>query len=141
MLIRLNDRLAGIESDIKKECQTLIDQLEKRKSDCNDWLEWYEIECCISYHLREDDPGYDEDSDKMLIEMRESISEGCWGLGMGDGKNHSKYRHTDFAIKDDPHCWLFNCLSDRTDLGWINILRIGNMWIDIKVICQKSVTL
>jgi|GEM_PF-3076879 len=47
-LIKLNEKLTEIEKGIKNEGQTLMDQLEKRVNDVDDWLEDYEIE----YHLK-----------------------------------------------------------------------------------------
>ncbi len=35
------------------------------------------------------------------------------------------------------YCYLYHSLYDHTDLGWINMLRIGMIWVDIKVRYQK----
>jgi len=30
-------------------------------------------------------------------------------------------------------CWLLKCLSRRDALGWSDILRIGDIWVDVSV--------
>ena len=38
---------------------------------------------------------------------------------------------------DSEEPYLYHSLYDHTDLGWINMLRIGMIWVDIKVQYQK----
>ena len=66
-------KLTEIEKGIKMESQALIDQLYKRVKDTNDWLEDYEIDCNMTFHLKEDDPGYDEDNDNILVELAVTV--------------------------------------------------------------------
>ena len=140
-LAQLNNKLADIETGIKKECRGLIDQLEKRINDPNDWLDDYEIDVVITFILKGDDPEYSDRSDNILVELDESVKGEIWEYGIGDGKNHSEYQHWDHPMKDEHHCWLYHCLYDHTDLGWINVLRIGSIWVDIKPQFQKVIRL
>jgi len=140
-LLQLDNKLVDTEKGIKKECLALMDQLEKRLNDANDWLEDYEIECDISFYLQDDDPDYDEGSDNILVKLWEDIKFEDWAHGIGDGRNHNEYQHWDHPMKDEHHCWLFHCLYDHTELGWINMLRIGSIWVDIKVRYQKLIEL
>jgi hypothetical protein len=41
-------------------------------------------------------------------------------------------------MKDDYHCWLFHSLYDHSDLNWEDILNIGEIYSDIKVIYQYA---
>lgn len=142
-LVNLNSKLTEIEKDIKVEAQALIDQLDKRVKDTNDWLEDYEIECNMTFHLKEDDPGYDEDSDNILVELIVTVGFGSlksgrreWGIA--DGNDHNTLHGlVKCSMVDEYHCYLYHSLYDHTDLGWINMLRIGMIWVDIKIQYQK----
>lgn len=141
-LKKLNDKLADLEKNIKREALSLIDKAEPRVADQNDWVEDYEIECFITLSLREDDPDYCEDSDNILVQLWEiGKTSKQWEYGVGDGNNHNEFAHWNHPMKDEYHCWLFYCLYDHTDLGWINMLRIGFIWVDVEVIYQKFVSL
>jgi hypothetical protein len=142
-LVKLNAKLTEIEKGIKKEGQTLIDQLKKRVNDVDDWLEDYEIDYHIIFELKKDDPGYDDDNDNILIELSgfpvPTIINGLeWGIG--DCNDHNTLQSlVKSDVKDEIHCYLYHSLYDHTYLGWINILRIGSVWIDIDVLYQKFV--
>ena len=140
-LVNLNSKLTDIEKGIRMEGQALIDQLEKRVKDTNDWLEDYEIECYLTFHLKKDDPDYDEDNDNILVELSACVvptrlKKKEWGIADGNDHNtlHSLVK---CSMVDEYHCYLYHSLYDHTDLGWINMLRIGTIWIDIKDEYQK----
>jgi len=142
-LVNLNSKLTDIEKGIRMEGQALIDQLEKRVKDTNDWLEDYEIDCYMTFHLKEDDPGYDEDNDNILVELVVivgfgSLKSGRSKWGIADGNDHNTLHGlVKCSMVDEYHCYLYHSLYDHTDLGWINMLRIGMIWVDIKVQYQK----
>ena len=118
-----------------------MDQLEKRVKDTNDWLEDYEIDCYMTFHLKEDDPGYDEDSDNILVELAVgfgSMKSGRREWGIADGNDHNTLHSlVKCSMVDEYHCYLYHSLYDHTDLGWVNMLRIGTIWVDIEVQYQK----
>ena len=136
-LVNLNSKLTDIEKGIKVEGQALIDQLEKRVKDTNDWLEDYEIECYITFYLQEDDPDYDEDKDNMLVELMSCVvfsklKKREWGIA--DGNDHNTlHGWVKCSMVDEYHCYLHHSLYDYTDLGWINMLRIGTIWVDTRL--------
>jgi hypothetical protein len=140
-LVMLNSKLTDIEKGIKREGQALIDQLEKRVNDTHDWMEDYEIKCYITFYLKEDDPNYDEDNDNILVELScnvvpTKLEKEEWGIA--DGNDHNTLHGlVKCSMVDEYHCYLYHSLYDHTDLGWINMLRIGLIWVDIKVRYQK----
>ncbi len=141
-LKNLNDKLSDLEVDIKKEALSLIEWTEPRIADPNDWVKCFEIECSISFCLREDDSEYCEDNDNVLVELWErGKTANRWEHGVGDGENHNEFAHSDHPMKDEYHCWLYHCLYDHTDLGWVNLLRIGDIWVDVSVTYQNFVSL
>lgn len=140
-LLALNGRLAEIEDQIKAEAIDTAGALEARVEVSSDWIQDYEIECTISFWLREDDPAYKEDDDNILIELREYLK-GIDDdrLGIADRRNHNEYRHwKNHPMRDERHCWLYYSLYAHTDLGWANLLRIGVIWVDLDVTYQRSV--
>lgn len=139
-LTDLNNKLTDIELGIKKECQLLNTELEKRLNDPDDWLEDYEIECYVQFTLKETDLDYDEDNDNILVElMTDQIKHEDWSWGIGDGKNHNDMEGWENCpMSHEHHCSMYHALYDHTKLGWVNILRIGKIYVDIEVIYQKS---
>lgn len=137
-LKNLNSKLAEIELGIKKECQVLNTELERKLNDPNDWLEDYEIECNVQFILKETDLDYDEDNDNILVELTDYMKHENWSWGMGDGNNHNDMEGWENCpMSHEHHCSMYHALYDHTGLGWVNMLRIGNIWIDIEVVYQK----
>lgn len=142
-LMKINSTLAELEKHIRKEVYEKIDQLKKRVEDPYDWINDYEIDIYIMFHLREDDPAYSDEDDNVVVQMWESppsekMYERWW---IGDGVNHNEFQHWDHLMKDEYHCWLYHSLYDHTDLDWYNILRIGDIWVNIDVTYQKILDL
>jgi hypothetical protein len=138
-LSRLNRKLTDLEKDIKRECQAIIDRLEKRVNDAEDWLDDYMIDCDWTFVMKEDDPDLADNSDNILFHLNQDILPNSWDWGVGDGMNHHHVPWENCPIKDEPHCWTYHFLTDHGGLDWINILRIGTIWIDITVKHQKFI--
>ena len=132
ILAQLNSELAVIGRLIESEMTTLISAGEKRIGDPDDWVEDFEVDGRITFILRKEDPAFNEDDDNILVELA-----ACPFVYLGDELNHNEFQNWDHAMKDEFHCWLYHCLYDHTDLDWINILRIGSIWIDVKIEYQK----
>lgn len=139
----LNEKLTTIEKNLIRDCSTLNKQAYNRCLDRNDWIHDYEIWCDITFKLREDDPGYIEDAknDNTLVILSEyppkpTHSEHAWDVD--DGENHNEFQYwKKHPMHNEHHCWLYYCLYDHTDLGWANIIRIGDIWVDITVQYQN----
>ena len=139
-LSNLNGQLIKIEKNIKREAQRLIKAVEERIAKPNAWIDDFEIESITTSILREDDPAYRKDDDNVLVELWEYHKRNDWEWGIGDRNNHNEY--TSFkhhSMKDEFHCWLYHCLYDHTEMGWVNILRIGSIWVDINIEYQKII--
>lgn len=140
-LYKLNCTLKDLEEKIRNEAFLLNDAAFKRTIDSDDWVDDYEIKCGITFLLSENDPYFDESSDNILAVLWEApakpIPENSNSLNnwrIADGKNHNEaLLELKDPLKDESHCWLYHCLYDHCNIGWINILRIGKIWIDVSV--------
>jgi hypothetical protein len=141
-LQHLNDRLAVIERQVKREALSLITTLEARVHDPADWLFDYEIELEVSFWLREDDPAYQEEDDNILVTLKEylkGLRNPAHDFGIDDGMNHNEFQWGDgHPMQGEFHCWLYHCLYDHTDLWFEDMLRIGHIWVDLKVLYQHK---
>ena len=140
----INSHLVSIEQTLKTEFERLNEIGNNRINDPDDWVEDFELEVVVTFCLSETDPAYDEDSDNILVELSEY---GKYLNGMkdetliGDGNNWNEYRFDkNHPLSNEHHCYLFHRLCDERDFGWINILRIGHIWLDVKFEFQKSIT-
>lgn len=97
----------------------------------------------LSFVLDASDPEHDEDSDNIMCEMFDTLP-----LIPGDaGRCYplTNWRDDFFHRSDHPPCllnqgWLMRVLVDRGNpsLGWDNILRIGQVWIEAFLVFDKT---
>lgn len=133
----LNIKLIDIESILKHEIQRLVSEGEKRIQNSDDWVQDYEIDCFVVFVLKEDDPGYNEKSDNILAQVWEGDKYEDWEWGIGDEKNHNEFQNLEnHPMKDDFHCWLYRRLYSK--LIWTDIMRIGQVRIDVQIIYQVN---
>jgi len=138
----LNKKLIDIEKKLKTDILNLHLIAEKRIKDPLDWIEDYEVEIYITFLLSEDDSYYDEDLDNILVQLTEYSPKYLDVNHISDGVNHSEFQHWDNHImQKEHHCWFYHCLYDHTDLGWVDILRIGSIWVDVAIEYQRIVDL
>jgi len=144
-LMRLNEILAKTEKNIKKEALSLMVDYQRKVDDEAEWIADYEADVDISFWLKESDPAFDEDQDNILVVLNEPLKhchEGDIEYYLGGNVNHNEFQHwPDHPMKDEFHCWLYHCLYDHTELGWIDILRIGSIWVEIKCDLQNFIEL
>ena len=144
-LVNLNNRLYEIEKQLKKETLEIIDKMNKRVNDNTDWINDYEIECTVEFYLREDDPAYSDEEDNILAEFEEGIGllryTTCSLLAMNENWNDRSIPDMDNPEKLEHHCWFYHQLYDHTDISWDDMLRIGDIWVDINVILQHHLKL
>jgi len=99
----INRRLRELEAIYHARALVLDAELERRVADPDDWLQDYEIDLMFDFQLREDDPGFREDSDNYIASirfpMKQSEAKPEYGIGALD------YHHNDstFEITDLPH--------------------------------------
>lgn len=145
----LNARLTDIEEQLVREVQPQVEALQARVDDPEDWLQDFECEISLRFSVSADDPDYDEeDSENALLTREHSYDtiHAHYNDRVVDGINWNMYEKRDgCAMRDDTHCWLFHDLYDHADIGWANLLRIDEVWIDVqfwqqrweKGLCQK----
>jgi hypothetical protein len=131
----LNKKLMTIEETIYNECESLSRKADERIADPDDWVRDYELKCVLCFYLKEDAPEYNDDVDNILIELQENCKDFYKNhvFGIMDGINHKTCSYPEETEEEKFHCWLFHYLYDHTELGWINILRIGMIWVDIDI--------
>jgi len=138
-LAQLNVRLSDIEKGIKQEAIQLLNALERRVIDSDNYLEDYEIDCYVTFFIGKDDPDYGEDEDNVLVQLWENLKGENWVRELSDGNNHNEFEGwSHHPMKDETHCWLYHALYDHTEHGWRNILRIGTIQVDLEVDYRKS---
>jgi hypothetical protein len=133
-LARLNEKLIEIGRRIDRETAALVETKQGRIADPADWLEDFEIECTLSFKLREEDPDHDPNDDNIVAELREMVKY----RPLDDGENWNVFATQEgHPMAGQRHCWLFHCLYDHEGLSWRDLLRIGGVWIDLAVILQR----
>jgi hypothetical protein len=135
-LERLNQQLMQIEKDIIKEALPQLESLQARVDDPDDWLQDYYCECKLCFSLRQDDPDYDEENSENVIIKRShgfSMIKEMYDHQINEGINWNEFEGWEgHLMRDEVHCWLYHDLYDHTDIGWANIVRIGEVWINIE---------
>jgi len=134
-LLDLNRRLLSITRHLETVVEDVKPRLDAKVADSNDPMYDYEIEACIDYQLREDDPDYSEDDDNYIATRTEPIKK-QWGW-QREGRSSSSCLPS--ALLAEPHCWLFEDLysvcygvmSPRLSLR--DCLRIGRIFVDVQV--------
>jgi hypothetical protein len=137
-ILSINARLRKIQDHVIREAEQIIPQLKTRVADVTDPLVDFEVEVRVSYHLREDDPAYDENDDNIFIEQEESVTH---ILDYDDHCYRSRNWNAMQGIEGHPlqheyHCWFYHDLYDHHALDFHDLLRIGWIWVDIKTIYQ-----
>jgi hypothetical protein len=144
-LVNLNNRLYEIEKQLKKETLEIISTMNKRLNDTADWINDYEIECTVDFYLREDDPAYSDEEENILAEFEEGIGllryTKCSLLAMNESWNDRSIPDMDNPEKLEHHCWFYHQLYDHAEISWDDMLRIGDIWVDINVILQHHLKL
>jgi hypothetical protein len=144
-LVDLNNRLSEIEQRLKKEALEIINSVNKRIEDDADWINDYEIECTVEFYLREDDPAYSDDEDNILAEFTEGISILRYAARslLASDRNWNDTGITDMDNPDrrEHHCWFYHQLYDHAKISWDDVLRIGDIWVDINLTLQHHLKL
>ena len=102
------------------------------------WFVDYEIECPISFVLREDDPRWRADDDNFLLSWQDAYM-----ASVDDYLPDEPLCDYRDWILDLPHVLqdryvgrMFYCVYNLTSLSWRDIAAIGSVWFDLKVSYQ-----
>ena len=144
-LVNLNKRLSDIEQQLKKEALAIITTMNKRLEDAADWINDFEIECTVEFYLNENDPAYSDDEDNILAEFTEGISLLRYAdhslLASTENWNDCSIPDMDHPEQREHHGWFYHQLYDHAKISWDDILRIGDIWVNINLMLQHHLKL
>jgi len=136
-LVDLNNKLFEIEKQLKKEALEIIDTLDKRIHDQLDWINYYEIEAMVEFFLKRDDPQFSEYEDNTLAEFSERLSflkcANESALASEENWNNLSLPNLDHPDQQEHHCLFYNKLYDHVKIKWKDMLRIGDIWVNINI--------
>lgn len=144
-LVNLNNRLSQIEQQLKKEALAIIATMDKRIEDDKDWINDYEIECTVEFYLNENDPAYSDEEDNLLAEFTEGVGLLRYAdhslLASENNWNDCSIPDMDHPEQNEHHCWFYHQLYDHSKISWDDMLRIGDIWVDINLMLQHHLKL
>ena len=144
-LVNLNNRLSEIEQQLKKEALEVIDTMDKRLEDGSDWIDDYEIECTVEFYLNENDPAYSDDEDNLQAEFTEGVGLLRYAdhslLASDENWNDRSIPDLDNPEQREHHGWFYHQLYDHAKLSWDDMLRIGDIWVNIHLTLQHHLKL
>jgi len=139
-LVQLNLTLARTERNIKKQGQQLQVECQNKIADASNFISDYELDVIITFWLKESDPDFDEERDNIVAVLNESIKHNNFTTHLGGNKNHNEFQYWEWhSMQDEQHCWLYHCLYDHCDISWIDILRIGQVWVEFDCRLQNCI--
>ena len=144
-LINLNNKLSEIEHQLKKEVLEIIKTMDNRLSDDADWINDYEIECTVEFYLNADDPAYSDEEDNLLAEFTEGVALLRYAdhslLASDENWNDQSIPDIDNPEEREHHCWFYHQLYDHARCSWENMLRVGDIWVDLNLTLQHHLKL
>lgn len=139
-----NESLRQLEGKFYPIMDAKHKELQARVADPSDWLIDFNLDCLITFYLREDDPEYEENDDNILMEIDEMYCEQNapdrdpeqnWGFGA----THVDHAEPGQDFAGECHCYLYHQLYDLCCMDWRNLFRIGSLWVDIKIEEQSGI--
>jgi hypothetical protein len=130
-LLKLNAYLRQLEDKYHPILAEKYSLLEARVNDPSDWMNEFNLEYAITFYLREDDAEYEEDDDNILIELS-NLSFPTKKQDWGFGATHIDHAIDIMQISNEKHCYTYHQLYDQCNLDFRDLLRIGNIYMEIK---------
>ncbi len=133
-LMKLNTQLAKLEAHYYAVLRDKANALRARVLNDDDWLQDFNLSLVLTFHLREDDPEYEACDENVLTEIEIfffDATEADHDYGFGLTNIHHCER-----LENHPgehHCYLFHQLAEHSGVDWRDLLRIGEIWIDLKI--------
>jgi len=130
----LNDQLRQLEDKYAPIMAAKLQELQAHVADPSDWMWDFNLSIVITFYLHKDDPEYEVDDDNILMEFEERFSRKYprdheWGFG-ATNVNHAVPGQ---YYTSEHHCYLYHQLYDHCYMDWRDLLRIGNLFVDIKI--------
>jgi hypothetical protein len=99
----------------------------------------YEFDGRLCFVLRRDDPEWTEEDDGIIAEWNlEDFHPAAGEMAIGDGQDHAITSICDPRLLVAPHCRLFHILYDDIHLSFTDMLRIGRVWVDLRIWIQHD---
>lgn len=132
-LQNLNELLRQLEDKFYPILVSKKRELDSRVDDPSNWMREFNLEYVITFYLREDDPEYEEEDDNILCEIHEYVfskytGKNDWGFG-ATNVDHAVFE----AFPGELHCYTYHQLYDHSYLDWRDLLRIGSLYVEIKI--------
>lgn len=141
-----NEKLYKIGLEMLEEGLRLAEPMAVRVEDPLDPMDDFEIDATLTFILREDDPDFREDDDNILTtrdyHIPKSRIEKDGSLGFRDWYLVRYWHEGVECHRIENPCYIFHDLycheygSGKQHLSMRDILRIGDVWIDIDVQAQ-----
>lgn len=133
-LLALNESLRQLEEKFLPILDAKLSELQARVADSSDWMNDFNLDYFITFYLREDDPEYEDCDDNILMELQSSYftrekRERDWGFGA----THIDHAISFKCLAGEQHCYTYHQLNDHCHLDWRDLLRIGNLYFEIKI--------
>ena len=133
-LLKLDSQLAQIEERYHSILHHKSNALRLRVLADEDWLQDFNMSLLLTFYLREDDAEYEASDDNILYEIEhlffdEPQAAGEYGIGI----QHKHPVEPPESYTEEGYCYLFHQLAWHSGLDWRDMLRIGGMWVDIKI--------
>jgi hypothetical protein len=137
-LMALNAQLKRLEGQYLLILNANGEALQARVNDPADWMRYFRLEFVLTFYLREDDPEYEEDDDNILMRLRESgFDYDEPNRETGFGITSINYCPSKECHEGEHHGYLYHALADHCNLDWRDLLRIGELWVDV-IINEQS---
>jgi len=133
-----NESLRQLENKFYPIMAAKHKELQARIADPADWLAEFNLDCLITFYLREDDPEYEKDDDNILMEIEVMYLEQNlpgrdpdrdWGFGA----THVDHAESCQDFPSESHCYLYHQLYDHCYMDWRDLFRIECLYVDIKI--------
>ncbi len=140
-LLKVNAKLELVERELTSEYIRIERMLEKEVKK-NRFMHDYELEVTLNFFLKPDDPlhelyteivegGVFFTYEQFFVKTPDEYDE----IEKFDNYNHSQ---EDLPEEQrDRHCRLLWILSERHEMTWSDIARIGEVWVNIKPVIQR----
>lgn len=130
--LRLREIEAMIYPILKAKQKTLLAKVDEQSH----WMEAFNLTLYLTYFLREDDHEWEEDCDNILTKGEYYVwpDNDEWGIGM----LHINHAEPGRPFENAHHCYSFHELYDHSYLDWRDLLRIGNIYVEITTDEQGS---
>lgn len=133
-LKKFNEMLRQLEDKYLPIMDAKLRELQDRVANASDWLNDFNLSFFITFYLRGDDLEYDEDDDNILMEIDERFfSRERLDRDWGFGATNVDHAESCQDFPNERHCYLYHELYDHCYLDWRDLLRIGDLYVEIKI--------